>query len=135
MFTMKKLFMFPIILSFLFSCDGIDDSNREVELIGTWKLVEIYSDPGDGSGKFNRVNSEKVFIFNEDDTLTSNGSICEVGNATENPTSGTYSIATSTFRSDDCNNPTFDYEFIKTGDVITIYYFCFEGCGAKFKKQ
>jgi len=132
---MKKLVVLSILVSFIFSCDDTDDFNREVELTGTWKLVELYSDPGDGSGKFNRVNSEKVFIFKEDGTLTSNGSICEIDNVIGVPSSGTFSSEDLTFRSSDCSNPDYDYEFTKSGDIITIFYFCFEGCGAKFKKQ
>ncbi|BAO54745.1 hypothetical protein [Nonlabens marinus] len=132
---MKKLFVLSIILGFFLSCDETDDVNRDTELIGTWKLVELYSDPGDGSGRFNRVNSEKVIIFKEDGALTSNGSICEIDNVTTNPTSGTYSITDSTFRSDDCNNPDYDYEFIKTEGTITVYYPCIEGCAARYRKQ
>jgi hypothetical protein len=51
-------------------------NNPETEITGTWKLVEVYLDPGDGSGDFEPVQSEKTVTFHGDGTVTSNGDLC-----------------------------------------------------------
>ncbi|WP_185956498.1 hypothetical protein [Changchengzhania lutea] len=54
---MKTVLLFVVVLMFV-SCSN-DDSNpkKDVSLIGSWKLIEQLTDPGDGSGVFTSVNT------------------------------------------------------------------------------
>jgi len=117
-------------IGMLVSCG--DDS--DTSLVGDWELIEILSDPGDGSGTYQSVDSDKILTFKIDGTVTSNGSLCDLSIDTEMMTSGTYSETDSTFKSADCPNPDFNYRFIQDGNKLTINFPCFEPCGARYKK-
>ena len=121
-------------IGILFSCSSDDDGNPNTELIGTWQLVETLIDPGDGSGTFEPIESDKVIIFGADGTIFSNGNLCDIEASTDNPTSGTYSTANSTFSSPDCNNPGQEFSFERNGNILIIHYPCIEPCQAKYMK-
>jgi len=59
------------------ACKG-DDDTTDNEIVGVWKLIQISIDPGDGSGTFQDVETDKTIEFKADGTLISNGSICTV---------------------------------------------------------
>ncbi|MDD3788879.1 MAG: hypothetical protein PHO94_09315 [Petrimonas sp.] len=90
---MKKILVLLIFCGVLFSCDKSDDTEN-TELIGKWKLTEVLADPGDGSGTFHKVSSNKTIEFQPNGAITSNGSICEMLGETTIPSSGTYSYPT-----------------------------------------
>ncbi|NNJ37670.1 MAG: hypothetical protein HKP23_00325, partial [Flavobacteriaceae bacterium] len=58
---MKKLLLFFLLLSLACTSD-----DPEIEILGEWQLVEVLADPGDGSGKFKSVDSNKRITFFED---------------------------------------------------------------------
>lgn len=123
-------------LSLLMSCKSDDDNSpSETELIGDWKLIEVLSDPGDGSGTFTSVDSEKRISFKSDGTISSNGSLCDLSIDTNKETSGTFSLVDSTFTSSDCNNDAYNYSFEKNEDILIIAYPCIEACQVKYKKE
>ena len=130
---MKKLLILLSLLSAI-SCNKDDDKNADTELIGKWGLIEILADPGDGSGTFHAVQSNKIIEFHSNGTITSNGTICDMSIESSNSTSGTYSIADSTISSIDCNNQ-MKIRFEKNGSSIIINYPCFEPCRAKYVKK
>ncbi len=132
---MKKIVFILITVGILFSCNNDDDSNSNTELIGNWKLIEVLADPGDGSGIFSAVNSEKIITFESGGTITSNGILCDMSINTDNMTSGTYSISESTFNSSDCINPDYNYTFEQNGNILIINYPCIEPCQAKYIKE
>lgn len=132
---MKKIFVCLVCLIACFACESNDDIPTDVELVGDWRLIEIYSDPGDGSGSFTAVNSQKVVTFHEDGSITSNGSLCDIGIAADNPTSGMYSLIDSTYTANDCGFAAAYYTFEKTRNTLIVSYPCIEGCGSKFIKQ
>lgn len=70
---MKKLIFTLIIAGILFSCNNDDDSNLNTDLIGNWQLIEVLSDPGDGSGTFSSVESDKTITFKSGGIIASNG--------------------------------------------------------------
>jgi hypothetical protein len=131
--TMKKLLILLSLLSAI-SCDKVDDKNFDTELIGKWGLKEVLADPGDGSGTFHAVESNKIIEFHSDGTITSNGTICDMSIESNNSTSGTYSITDSTISSIDCNNQ-MKIRFEKTGSSLVINYPCIEPCRAKYVKK
>lgn len=134
---MKRLILTFVILGIFSACSSDDDSNSNIdtELIGNWKLIELLADGGGGSETFNSVESDKIITFNGNGTINSNGRLCDMSIGANNPTSGTYSISELTFKSSDCTNPDYNYEFEKNGNILIINYPCFEPCRAKYIKQ
>ena len=130
---MKKIVLAVFTVGVFFSCQN-DDDNSNVELIGNWKLIEVLADPGDGSGTFNTVESDKIITFESNGTISSNGSLCDISDSSTTQTSGTYSNSTMTFSSADCN-PNHDYSFEQNGNILIISYPCIEPCQAKYIKQ
>jgi hypothetical protein len=129
----KLLVLFCFAMAF-FSCDKNQEEIIDTGLIGKWGLIEVLADPGDGSGTFHSVQSSKIVEFHNDGTITSNGTICDMSIDTNNPSSGTYSLADSTISSTDCNtNMMINFE--QSGTTLIINYPCIEPCRAKFKKK
>ena len=132
---MKKILFILLTVGILYSCDKDDDSNSNTKLIGNWKLIEVLGDPGDGSGTFNSVESDKIITFENDGTITSNGNLCDMSINSDNQTSGTYSNSEMSFNSADCNNPDYDFTFEQNGNVLIINYPCIEPCQTKYIKE
>ena len=132
---MKKILFTLFTAAILFSCNNDDDSNTNVEITGNWKLIEVLADPGDGSGTFSSVESEKIITFENGGIITSNGNLCDMSISSNNQTSGTYSNSESTFNSSECNNPDYSYAFEQNGNILIIHYPCIEPCQAKYQKE
>ena len=132
---MKKLIGTLITVGILFACNNDDDSNSNTELAGNWKLIEVLLDPGDGSGTFSSVESEKTITFESGGIITSNGNLCDMSINSDNQTSGTYSNSESTFNSSDCNNPDYNFTFEQNESILIINYPCIEPCQAKYIKE
>lgn len=132
---MKKSILLLSALFIVFSsCKKEDDViviGDHVRSSDTYLLTEILADPGDGSGTFQPVESNKYIKFHSDSTVTSNGELCRMSIETNMPTTGTYSMADSTISSADCN----DFHFELNGNELIVYYQCIEACQAKFLKQ
>jgi len=124
-----KSFLIILSIALLISCN----KNNENELIGKWELIEVLSDPGDGTGTFTKVSSKKTIKFNNDNVISSNGSLCTISTESKQSTSGTYSLTDSTYKSDDCAD--FNYHFKIENDILIITYQCIEACQAKYKKR
>lgn len=132
---MKRIFYALLGLGMLYACQKDDTSNLNPELIGSWKLIEVLADPGDGSGIFYAVESNKIITFKNDGTLTSNGNLCNTSISSESPTSGTYSKTEMSFKSADCDNPDYNFTFEKDGNILIINYPCIEPCRVKYLKE
>ncbi len=133
---MKKILFTLFTVGILCACsDDDDNSNSNIELIGNWKLTAVLVDPGDGSGTFSTVESDKIITFENNGTITSNGNLCDMTISSDNQTSGTYSIAKSTFNSTDCNNSNHNFSFEQNGNILIIGYPCIEPCQAKYIKE
>lgn len=133
---MKKLLTLLFAVSIL-SCSNDDDNYENPDLIGKWKLTEVLADPGDGSGTFQKVTSDKIIEFHSDGTITSNGSLCVMSIETECPTNGTFLLADSTIIPSDCETSFDDILKIRfkiKEDHLFIHYPCYEECISKFIK-
>ncbi|MGJ8592455.1 MAG: lipocalin family protein [Aquaticitalea sp.] len=130
-----KFLIFAIVLAF-FSCSDDDNIPPQAvpEVVGTWKLVGVYLDPGDGSGDFETVDSQKTVQFMTDGTVTSNGSLCVSSAETDNPMSGTYSLEESTITSLECNDTTIPVTFELVNSQLIIHYTCIEPCKEKYDR-
>lgn len=131
--VMKKILLLLSISFLIISCSN-DDSDDETEIIGQWKLIEVNADPGDGSGIFQTVESDKVVVFLKNGTVTSNGTICYISTESNNPTSGTYSLTESTISSSDCVQTEIEITFELVNSKLILRYPCIEGCQEKFTK-
>lgn len=131
---MKKLLFFFIIIGIFGSCNKDDDHNTNTELIGSWKLIAIYTDPGDGSGSFEPVELNKTITFQNNGTITCNGELCSMTTTANTTTSGTYSLANATFSSSNCYPENYEYPFQLSDNILIISYPCIEPCQAKYKK-
>lgn len=128
-----KNYVLLLAAALLLSCNK-DKISPDNELIGTWKLIEVLADPGDGSGTFYPVNSEKTITFKTTGEITSNGSLCDMSTDANKSTKGTFSPENYTFRSDDCNNPEYVFNFLIEDNHLIIIYPCIEGCRTKYSK-
>jgi hypothetical protein len=117
--------------------------DNESDLLGRWLLIEQYADPGDGSGEFRKVESDKVIRFFDDGTYTSNGTLCFMGVESTEEVSGTYEINDmdlSQFSSEnfivpeDCTFEASNVFIHLEGDKLILSYLCIEGCGQKYRK-
>jgi len=114
------------------SSDDIDSSN----IVGTWKLSQVLSDPGDGSGTFVDVVSVKSITFLSDNTFSTNGNLCEFSSdISVNDVLGTYSIEEGKIYPPICENfnqVRLNYK-IEEG-VLIVSYPCIEACAEKYIK-
>ena len=129
-----KIYCFILTLLFftLTSCDNTDADDTANALIGTWKYTEMLADPGNGSGTFILVTSDKTITFDALGNVTSNGSLCDMSTASNASSTGTYTAATNTLIPSSCPNTSIIYEL--TGTVLILNYPCIEPCKAKFIK-
>jgi hypothetical protein len=125
---MKVSFAILVIISFLTSCK----KNDRDSLTGTWLLKEVLMDPGNGSGVFTAVGSDKNLVFNTNGNVNSNGVICDMSIESNTSTAGTYSEIDSTIISTTCPNLILKYEV--SGDTLILIYPCIEPCKAKYIK-
>jgi len=134
-----------VFVMLLIGCSDDDEVvyDHESDLSGTWILIEQYADPGDGSGDYQKVESDKTIRFFENGTYTSNGSLCFMGVESNKKESGVYEINDadlSKFSSENFLVPeecTFEETkvFIHLeGDKLILSYLCIEGCGQKYRK-
>jgi hypothetical protein len=123
----------------LFSCSS-DDKDIPLDLIGTWKLQEINNDPGDGSGTFQKVESNKTLIFKKNLEITSNGSLSENTINSNSSSRGVYRItenseASGIITPSKSEHLSVEIHFEIKNSVLYIYYPCIEGCAAKYTKK
>ena len=137
------MYRYLIVLLFLLdfnSCTTSDDNIVGKKIVSKWKLIEQLSDPGDGSGVFEPVESSRTINFYDDGTIRSNGELCFMSYEVGNVHLGTFS--------DTEDNIDFDGEIIPDGcefeetkiyyqferSNLILWYLCIEGCGQKFIK-
>lgn len=129
-----------IFLLFAFTACEDDDAATPTGILGTWELAEQLADPGDGSGTFEVVDSDREITFISDSTYTANGVICEftTESGTSTPTTGTYSLSSGEMKPGDCRNvppqaTVLTLEFV--GDELILNYPCIEPCRHKYTRK
>ncbi len=125
-----------IIITILFvSCSKEEPNTFQNQLIGKWNLIEVYADPGDGSGTYNPVTSEKYVEFLANGTVKSNGPLCNLSIETNEGFTGTYSIVTKKISGNDCQPNPLGIRFDIVDNYLIINFPCIEGCGEKYEKE
>ena len=132
---MKKLIPLFILLIAIISCSKESEENFNNPIIGSWKLTEILSDPGDGSGTYNPIESNKLLTFNVNGSVISNGSLCTMSIETGTWDSGTWSLNDSSIIISDCFDSQLMIYFKLEGKTLELFYPCIEACGMKFIKM
>ena len=127
---MKNLFYLIIGTTLLISCKKENTNNQETT-VSKWKLVEQLMDPGDGSGVFTPVISNKIITFYDDDTFTSNGDVCSLNTETENESNGKYLETEGALSIKNCN---LHLSVQIEEPYMIISYPCIEGCSHKYEK-
>ena len=135
---MKNLLL--VLAALYISCNNDDNSStpEEISLVGNWKLIEYLADPGDGSGEYIAITSDKTLTFSVNGEITSNYSLCNMLVITEpEASSGTYSTVTGVIDVPECANAaplTINFEISNERNLI-IYHPCIEACSEKYIKQ
>ena len=127
-----------ILIAILCIGSSCDKGPLEVQggIVGEWLLVEELMDPGDGSGTFQPVVSDKEIEFLGNGTFEANGDMCSMTNQSGTAHSGVYDTATETFSPDNCISAApMAYRYSVTGDVLILSYPCFESCQQKYVRQ
>lgn len=146
---MKKLCFILTITVLVFSCTKDYEIQNVVnpDFIGKWKLVETYNDPGDGSGVYESIDSDKTIEFFNDGTFTITGPLCNLSTSVGEKIIGKVrnSIHSNNFRlisNEECSfdNSSIDnssYQYIASivnSDLRIYYTACIEGCAHKYQK-
>ncbi|MCJ8292033.1 MAG: hypothetical protein HRT58_19300 [Crocinitomicaceae bacterium] len=102
-------------------------------IVGEWELIEELIDPGDGSGTFQPISSNKEIKFCDDGTFEANGEMCMMENQASSTQEGTYDVTTNTFSPNSCMiMAPMSYSYSVNGDVLILTYPCIEGCQQKY---
>ncbi|OUR96096.1 hypothetical protein A9Q86_16600 [Flavobacteriales bacterium 33_180_T64] len=132
---MKHFVLVLIAFLFVMSCSNDDNPTvNQPELVGNWKLIAIYSDPGDGSGDFFSVESDKMIQFTANGMISSNANLCLLFSESGEPSTGTYSETESTISILDCQTMPYSSSFEIISSNLIISYPCIEGCQEKYIK-
>lgn len=129
-----RLLMLVHVLLLSFSCNSDDDTVTQENLTGEWLLIEVLSDPGDGSGQFRTVESDKRISITDNGTYSSNGDICSFSTLSGDPSEGSYQEDDNGFFVD-CDSP-FPSPVrlnIDNGNLI-LTFTCIEPCQQKFRR-
>ena len=129
---LKTILNLSLAILVLASCDKAACSSSN-GIVGEWELIEELMDPGDGSGTFQPVTSDKEIKFCDDGTFESNGDMCFMGNQANSTQEGTYDTATSTFSPNNCMTMApMSYSYSVSGNTLILSYPCIEGCQQKY---
>lgn len=132
---MNKPVLYFLLFLILNSCSTKVEEDVDLEIAGKWKLVANLVDPGDGSGEFEAVDSNRIIEFFETGTYRINGPSCTPALETGEATTGIFNSTEETLLPNkDCGYEEFKliYEFRDSN--LIIWWPCIEGCGQKFEK-
>ena len=123
---------FLLMLPLLAGCDK--DEPTPDSILGTWKLTEVYVDPGNGSGTFQPTDYARTITFFPDSTYTTDLTICRFGgNVADEGGSGVYFPEERLIFPTTCRiNAEYPYEV--AGRRLTVTYSCIEGCAERYVK-
>lgn len=118
------------ILVFLFTSCKKDEIP---ELVNSWKLIEILADPGDGSGTFQPVTSNKVVSFYGDGTVSCNGILCQMSTESGTSSAGSYSESEMTITPENCGIMAYVITYELQNSNLILNHPCFEPCREKYE--
>jgi len=127
-----------LLLSATFISCAKTETLAENNLIGQWLLTETLADPGDGSGTYQPVDSERKITFLTNGTFEMNQDPCPTIVRQQDSAKGTYNLNDSTLTVTGCRfeGATEDHQInfsVNEGHLFLLYP-CIEPCGEKYKK-
>tara|TARA_R100001369_G_scaffold11109_2_gene24482 strand:+ start:17341 stop:17727 length:387 start_codon:yes stop_codon:yes gene_type:complete len=125
---MKGFLISVFIAVVLLNTSCTKENISERDLVNRWHLIETLIDPGDGSGTFQKVESDAIIEFFDDNTLRYSRSFCGEENSLK---TGTYSFVENEIYPECDPIVTFSYKI--ENNRLIIYYNCIEGCAEKFE--
>ncbi len=131
---MKNMILIASVVAIMISCSKDSNDNGNAELLNSWLLVEQLLDPGDGSGVFVPVDSDKTIEFLANGTVVSNGSLCFVKSITGSASISVFDSTEKYIIPGDCIGPDSKLTYEVIDDKLLLYYPCFEPCVQKFVK-
>lgn len=129
---MKLKYFILCSLYLLSSCSNNKDENTD-PIVGKWHLVSQLVDPGDGSGTFQDVISNRTIEIDENGVVTSNSNLCDLSIEAEGESVGQYSFQDMVMVIEGCSFP-YNLSVTLDGEFIDLHYPCFEACICKYKK-
>lgn len=130
---MARSISFLLIILLLLSCKK-DNTNPDNAIVGTWKLIAMYADPGDGSGDFVSVNSQKTILFKADGTYSSNGNICDFSTTAGAETEGDYLEMDAGYEIVCESEFNAQIRLEVRNNYLIVTFFCIEPCQQKFQR-
>lgn len=131
---MRYLGLFTLII-FIGSCQSdfeLPDSET-TDIIGSWELIELLTDPGDGSGQFESTKLDIRLEIDEHLNLKANGVLCGFSES-ESVLTGKISLADSIITAT-CSSGTLRHKFSLFESNLNLQNLsCRESCAAKFSK-
>ena len=130
---MKKTFFTLIVVILFFSCSDDDHDCPDNEFVGSWKLIEVLADPGDGSGTFLPIESTRTLTFKNNGIISTNTSLCNPY-SDEIRTSGTYDILEKKIHTN-CEGTNIATIFFRMeNEHLILDFFSLEGYSQKFER-
>ncbi len=126
---MPKYFSTLLAILLFASCKKTDTINGS-GILGNWKLIEVLADPGDLSGKFMKVQSNKKIIFTSDSSFTCTGNICDMSIEANVSSRGVFRQLDKKVIPENCSNVNLIYTL--DGNTLLISYPCIEPCISKY---
>ncbi len=128
----KLVALLGLCIVVLARCSESNES-EENPYLGTWELVEISQDRGDGVLFMTRsVDSEQIVVFGENEIVTSNSTFCsftwDITPGMDGDTA-TYSIIDKRIYHETC---LMHRQLNLENDTLWIVYFCAEACIEKY---
>ena len=133
--------MIVLFLTISFTSIGCEESEnkQETSIYGTWKLIEVYSNPGYGNGQWLKVNEGYTYEILPNNSFNSTKhKECDNGNFRYTNTQITFEYKCDGFTTGIESPPgefSYDYSF-ENGRLLLspIFLSCIEGCGYRFTK-
>lgn len=110
-----------------------DKSNSSNELLGEWTLIERLVDPGNGSGTFQAVQSDKKIKFLENLQFESSEPLCVLIPSSHELGKGSYTLDPQMLFPDNCDF-TSELNYQLDNGFLIINYLCIEPCAEKYQR-
>jgi hypothetical protein len=135
-----KIGILSLLTIAIIGCSSDDEKiEAEQSIIGTWKLIEVYLDPGDGSGNWSSVENGYTYNFLANGQFTSTRfSECSTGNYVIDSNQLTLVFDCDGFTTgiEEPEGTFIENYTFESNTIILVpnYILCIEGCGWKFEK-
>jgi len=132
---MKKGFLLLLAACVLSACQKDQDDRLTLTVLeGTWLLTEVLFDPGDGSGAFRKVDSERQLSLAPDNTFSANYDVCQAIEEGEKFSGSFDRIDTHEFLIQCAGSLLNSVQGRLEEGYLVLYYPCDEPCAYKFRK-